>query len=302
MDTSVATITTSSNSAKPTRRRRRPRQGPSNPDTNPDAATGPSTGGGQYRRTHNRPKREGKDEGDGKEGVRGGRRKDGGGEGRSNEMSGVSGDAARDGKSGQSKQTTRKPKPPLSNAISGEDHVEAVTDQGQLAQPSGDPKRKRRAPKFNGVLTDVTQQTTSETREDVSSSARYRHLPKKDDLTSRLIRELSAPPYQDCLICFAPIHPAQPSWSCSPLMPISAATDDEGEKGTPKAAETAQCCWTTFHLKCIRSWAAKSVKGVEDAWRARGEERKGEWRCPGCQSKRAVVPASYWCVYAHVCA
>ncbi|KAJ7637122.1 hypothetical protein FB45DRAFT_908302 [Roridomyces roridus] len=50
---------------------------------------------------------------------------------------------------------------------------------------------------------------------------------------------------------------------------------------------TQQYCWTTFHLKCIRSWAAKSVKEVADAWAARGEpQRGGEWRCPGCQARR----------------
>ena len=111
-----------------------------------------------------------------------------------------------------------------------------------------------------------------------------------------LIRELSVAPYPDCLICFAPIHPAQPVWSCSPPMPVSAVSDDESGKDAARAVETAQCCWTTFHLKCIRSWASKSVKNIEDAWRARGEERKGEWRCPGCQSKRLVVPNGYWCV------
>ncbi|KAF9460740.1 hypothetical protein BDZ94DRAFT_1265402 [Collybia nuda] len=49
-------------------------------------------------------------------------------------------------------------------------------------------------------------------------------------------------------------------------------------------------------MKCIVSWASKSVKDVADAWRARGEEgRRGDWRCPGCQVKRESIPSGYWC-------
>ncbi|KAJ7910620.1 hypothetical protein B0H13DRAFT_2251237 [Mycena leptocephala] len=62
-----------------------------------------------------------------------------------------------------------------------------------------------------------------------------------------------------------------PTWSCSPSIPV---------------LETQQYCWTTFHLKCIRSWAAKSVKEVADAWAARGEPQR---------ARRVGVPTSYRC-------
>jgi len=101
--------------------------------------------------------------------------------------------------------------------------------------------------------------------------------PSGDDLTSMLIFSLATPPFPECVICFNPIRPEQPTWSCSP-----------GEE------KEAQSCWNTFHLRCIQSWAGKSVKDMEEAWRARGEEKKGEWRCPGCQSKREIVPQKYW--------
>jgi transcriptional repressor NF-X1 len=82
------------------------------------------------------------------------------------------------------------------------------------------------------------------------------------------------------------VHREQPIWSCSPSITTILPHDAEGPP---------QYCWTTFHLKCIRSWASKSVKDIEDAWRARGEEGKtGDWRCPGCQAKREVVPKVYW--------
>jgi hypothetical protein len=48
----------------------------------------------------------------------------------------------------------------------------------------------------------------------------------------------------------------------------------------------------------ILSWADKSVKEVAEAWRARGEpDKKGDWRCPGCQAKRDAVPSGYWYSY-----
>ncbi|KAG1780090.1 hypothetical protein EV702DRAFT_1194859 [Suillus placidus] len=101
--------------------------------------------------------------------------------------------------------------------------------------------------------------------------------PPADDLTSTLTCALSTHPYPDCPICFNPIRPEHHTWSCSSSDP----------------SENLQCCWNTFHLKCIRAWASKSVKDLQDAWRARGEDRTGEWRCPGCQAKRESVPSSY---------
>ncbi|KAJ3752506.1 hypothetical protein EV360DRAFT_55073 [Lentinula raphanica] len=140
--------------------------------------------------------------------------------------------------------------------------------------------------KFNAGLTEPTSTQTS-------GSAQPRRRPKKtsnqadaDDLTSHLIRELSTYPYPDCLICFSSIHPKQPTWSCSPLIPML-ETDP---------AHQSQYCWTTFHLKCIRDWAEKNYKEVKAAWEAREEFGKdGEWRCPGCQGKRNKLIKGYMC-------
>jgi|ERR1700722_2579413 len=145
----------------------------------------------------------------------------------------------------------------------------------------------RRA-QFNGRLTEPFASAPSPS---FKPSQRYHAVGQKDDLTSTLTQALRTPPYPDCPICFSSIYPAQPTWSCSPsILFISSAVDD-------KPAEKNQSnsyCWTTFHIKCIRSWAAKSVKDISEAWRARGEERSGEWRCPGCQGKRETVPTRYW--------
>ncbi|GJE93163.1 FKBP12-associated protein 1 homolog [Phanerochaete sordida] len=276
---SAAAGPAASNSRPP--RRRHPRPRPANPEEN-DALAGPSSSGkgpgnkGQSRRR--RPRPDDKAAGDEKSAA-GEKERESTGE--KSQASSTAGDAQ------GARQNKRPPRPrePRKPAYDAPPHA-ASPDPHADKQPGA--RARRRAPKFDGGLTDPARAPDAPPHE--PAGARYRRaLPTADDLTSRLTRELSVPPYPDCLICFAPIHAAQPTWSCSPLLP-SAGADDEGA-----GAESAQCCWTTFHLKCIRAWAAKSVKDVEEAWRARGEERTGAWRCPGCQSKRAAVPASYWC-------
>ena len=107
-------------------------------------------------------------------------------------------------------------------------------------------------------------------------------------MISILIRGLTSAPYHDCPICFSSIRPDQAIWSCSPSSPLIQNGQDK----------PSQYCWTSFHVKCIRSWADKSVKEVKEAWRARGEpDKEGDWRCPGCQAKRDVVPSGYWYSY-----
>ncbi|KAF8582785.1 hypothetical protein K439DRAFT_1350445 [Ramaria rubella] len=129
----------------------------------------------------------------------------------------------------------------------------------------------RRA-QFGSQLTDQRQRPSS------PSQRRRRSPPPNSDLTTRLTHALRTPPYPDCPICFNSLHPAQPTWSCS-LSP-----------------QVASCCWSSFHLKCIREWARKSTKEIKDALVARGEEHEEEyWRCPGCQTKRNQVPRNYLC-------
>ena len=117
--------------------------------------------------------------------------------------------------------------------------------------------------------------------------------PQGDDLVSSLIRGLSAVPYVDCFICFSSIKPDQAIWSCSPSLPIIVSSANP-DGSAPAVQVQAQYCWTSFHIHCIRSWADKNVKEVAEAFRARGEpDKKGNWRCPGCQGKREIVPQGY---------
>ena len=166
------------------------------------------------------------------------------------------------------------------------------TSASQKSQPLGagisnrgqGQRNNRRGRNFIGSLTEQSDTPSPAAPSNPTKRGdrgRRPAAPLKDDLTSTLIHAISTPPYPDCLICFSAIRPAEPTWSCSP----SGAVESD--------ADIAQCCWTTFHLKCIRSWATKSVKEVAEAWRARGQDRKGEWRCPGCRTEREVVPTEY---------
>ncbi|KAH7908223.1 hypothetical protein BJ138DRAFT_1158200 [Hygrophoropsis aurantiaca] len=170
----------------------------------------------------------------------------------------------------------RNPGQPSSSGVDGE---KSNTDNSRPRPP----RPGRRGAKFNPGLTDAAESSQKPSDHAKKPDRRPKHsAPPADDLTSILTHALKTPPYPDCPICFNAVHPAQPTWSCS------SDIITEGEAAS-------QCCWTTFHLKCIRSWAAKSVKDLEDAWRARGENRRGEWRCPGCQAKRDTVPTVYLC-------
>ncbi|KAF7969609.1 hypothetical protein HWV62_26853 [Athelia sp. TMB] len=145
---------------------------------------------------------------------------------------------------------------------------------GQAPAPDGvtAPPINRRAAKFNAGLTDSSPESAQSASKKEHSYAYKGATPQAGGLTATLIHALKTPP---------PSHVTR--------MPEENGDFDEG-----KESESSQCCWTTFHLKCIRSWAGKSVKEISDAWRARGEERAGEWRCPGCQTKRTHVPNGYW--------
>lgn len=190
--------------------------------------------------------------------------------------------------SGPNRDRRRPQRPRHVPQTGAEDQAGSDSAPTQPGRPTGGNRRKR----FRGKLTE--NEGSSGTPSTSHPSEKYHtktETSAADDLTSRLIRELSFPPYPDCPICFSSIHREQPIWSCSPSITTILPHDAEGPP---------QYCWTTFHLKCIRSWASKSVKDVEDAWRARGEEgRTGDWRCPGCQAKREVIPKVYW--YVSLC-
>lgn len=159
-------------------------------------------------------------------------------------------------------------------------HDSAGANPPSLKQ--GHPRQKRQG-KFDGKLTTGDVELRQEERHVNPNRGKYRVDYAADDLTSRLIHDLRTPPYLDCAICFNAIRPFEPTWSCSPSTPVEPTED----------SQQVQCCWATLHLKCIRSWASKSIADIRQAYKARGEDKPGQWLCPGCRAKRIVEPSSY---------
>ncbi|KAL0564906.1 FKBP12-associated protein [Marasmius crinis-equi] len=143
---------------------------------------------------------------------------------------------------------------------------QATEEPEKSAFPRPPGQGRRKGIKFGGQLTSSNEGTPASSDAPSSSKSRRDRYkrdpdPQEDDLTSNLIRALRNPPYADCPICFNSIHPPQPTWSCSPLTPI-VAEEKAGEKVHDD--HDPQYCWTTFHLKCIKSWSEKSYNDREE--------------------------------------
>lgn len=162
------------------------------------------------------------------------------------------------------------------------EHIRDSVDPGPSSSEHGLPRRKRRG-NFDGKLTVGDAGPLKERRHVNPDREKYWVDYTADDLTSKLIRDLRTSPYLDCVVCYNPIRPMQPAWSCSPGSPIVLA------EGT----QEAQYCWVTLHLKCVRSWASKGIADTRKAYEARSENKPGEWLCIGCRAKRTIEPSSY---------
>lgn len=158
-------------------------------------------------------------------------------------------------------------------------------DQPERSTNKPNPQSTR-ARKFGGQLTTSTstdKATNAPTKESKNSETREAapHMRSEGvnipDLTAKLMNTLKSPPYAECVICFAPIIPQQPTWACT------------------VSEETNRCCWGVFHNKCIVAWSKKSMQETKAAFQARNEDRDGEWRCPGCQTVRTQAPGQYKC-------
>ena len=163
---------------------------------------------------------------------------------------------------------------------SGPIHDSADVDLPPLEHDA--PRRKRQG-NFDRRLTAADDKPRREERHANPPRGKYWVDYAADDLASRLIHDLRTSPYLDCIICYNPIRPLQPTWSCSPSSPIVPAEVVQG----------AQYCWVTLHLKCVRSWASKNIADTLQAYKARGENKPGDWLCIGCRAKRLIEPSPY---------
>lgn len=115
---------------------------------------------------------------------------------------------------------------------------------------------------------------------------------EEDGLVSKLVRGLGGVGgnWLECVICFSTILPQQPIWSCSP----TTSTVVPGE------TSTNACCYTPFHLSCIKDWSSRSLLEAKEKARDRDtriypEEPILTWRCPGCQKRRIKEANRYEC-------
>jgi transcriptional repressor NF-X1 len=178
---------------------------------------------------------------------------------------------------------------------SSDPHEQANKQQAPQSQSS-------RARRFGGQLSTPAATGSSVSKNEPTNQPKSSHVREIaphtrlegisiPDLTAKLMDTLKAPPYAECVICFAPIIPQQPIWTCT------------------VSEETNRCCWGVFHNKCIVAWSKKSefrimfqrsiltlkigMQETKAAFQARNEDRDGEWRCPGCQTVRTMAPGQY---------
>lgn len=70
------------------------------------------------------------------------------------------------------------------------------------------------------------------------------------------------------------------------------------ELGRRSKVWSCKCCWTVFHLSCIKKWSNNQGSVME---RPRGEDtteiHPRQWRCPGCNLPQDTMPTVYncWC-------
>lgn len=153
------------------------------------------------------------------------------------------------------------------------DGREKVVAKDKEVQAKSTTARKER---FGGKLTGTQATSASLSKGDLGKkpdTAAPQAPIDYADLRSRLVGELSRGEY-DCSICYSTISAKAAVWSCHQ-------------------------CHTVLHLTCVKQWATASVKAAEEQNAmqedARIRERKGTWRCPGCQLAREEVPTVYLC-------
>ena len=93
---------------------------------------------------------------------------------------------------------------------------------------------------------------------------------KAADIPTRTHEDIANNLYE-CPICTNEIGPKSQVWQC-------------------------KTCWTSFHLACIRKWSTNEGSAAAQRQPPEGElPPQRQWRCPGCNLPKDVVPSSYTC-------
>ena len=104
------------------------------------------------------------------------------------------------------------------------------------------------------------------------ASARRGSIAKSTapDIASRTHEDISKGVYE-CPICTSEVHRKSKVWSC-------------------------RTCWTVFHLTCIKKWSKNEGSAMAQQQAQDGEFPPArQWRCPGCNLPKDVLPADYTC-------
>lgn len=92
------------------------------------------------------------------------------------------------------------------------------------------------------------------------------------DLATRIHEDIAHNTYE-CAICSNEVGRRSKIWSCN-------------------------TCWTVFHIGCIKKWSKNEGSAVHRQGPESGDENIGkQWRCPGCNLPKDVLPSTYncWC-------
>ena len=93
---------------------------------------------------------------------------------------------------------------------------------------------------------------------------------KAADIPTRTHEDIANNLYE-CPICTNEIGPKSQVWQC-------------------------KTCWTSFHLACVRKWSTNEGSAAAQRQAPEGElPPQRQWRCPGCNLPKDVVPSSYTC-------
>lgn len=204
-----------------------------------------------------------------------------------------------------------------------------VTGSGNQPQPK--PRQSRRAAAFQGKLTGGADSTSDEDQyyhphglaDDAMERAATGNIGNRkkgkgallgaygtvghdvegemekeaDDLASKLMRGLSRRPFLECPICFSALTPSQAIWSCSPTIYTAPKSSSSSSTLASSVADNS-CCYTPFHLACIKDWSRRSLDEAREKARDRDPNQNPlpiTWRCPGCQKHREGTVGGYTC-------
>lgn len=123
--------------------------------------------------------------------------------------------------------------------------------------------------------------SSSQSKSQATASASRRKQPMEQrpkapksaasDIATRTHEDIDNGHYE-CAVCYQELKRRSRVWSC-------------------------RTCWTVFHLGCIKEWSSKEGSAVARPQLEDGECAPRQWRCPGCNLPKDILPKHFscWC-------